>query len=134
VAALQRELRSEPTRKDLIMAKAKPSVALRKRMDAQLALLGNDAEWTEKELEYLDLAGRAVDRAAVVQGVLDAELGRDEPRPSHVVRLSAELRGLERQTAALVAMLNPDGSGPAKSERHQRAARVRWDQQRAMHG
>ncbi|UAK35660.1 hypothetical protein K8O92_12760 [Nocardia asteroides] len=96
-------------------------------MDAALAPVH---EWTEHELEYPTLAGRAADRAEIVQDQLDAELSRDEPRPSSVVRLSAELRALERAQVYLLARLNPAAEGAAKSERHQRAALVRWDRER----
>ncbi|MGW5376224.1 hypothetical protein ACWESM_12330 [Nocardia sp. NPDC003999] len=113
------------------MPRMKPSTALRKRMDAAL---GPGMDWTEQELELLTLAGRAADRVEIVQAQFDRELSRDEPRPMHVVRLSAELRALERAQADLVARLNPVGEGPAKSERHVRAALVRWDRERARHG
>ncbi len=99
---------------------------LRKRLDAQLVA---PLEWTEAESEYITLAGHAADRASVVQGLLDAELAAEEPRAVLVVKLSAELRLLERQQATLISMLNPDGEGTAKSERHRRAARARWDRQ-----
>ncbi|WP_280186163.1 MULTISPECIES: hypothetical protein [Nocardia] len=106
----------------------KPSDEIKQRMDAALP---DGALWTEREEIYLQLAGRAADRAALVQTQLDVELERDEPRASSVVRLSAELRQLERAQADLVARLSPTPGGVAKSERHQRAAVVRWDRARA---
>ncbi|WP_329411943.1 hypothetical protein OG563_06020 [Nocardia vinacea] len=106
------------------------SVALRRRLDASLAA---EAEWTEQELEWLTLAGNAADRAVQVQGLLDAELSRDELRPLVVVKLSAELRALERTQADLVARLTPV-PGPPKSARHVRAANSRWGKVRALRG
>ncbi|WP_433626081.1 hypothetical protein [Nocardia sp. CA-120079] len=108
-----------------------PSDEIKQRMDAELP---RGALWTEREEIYLKLAGRAADRASVLQSQLDAELERDEPRASSVVRLSAELRQLERAQADLVARLSPNPGGAVKSERHQRAAVVRWDRVRRARG
>ncbi|MEU6184539.1 hypothetical protein [Nocardia sp. NPDC047038] len=108
------------------MGKVKPSEELRRRMDAALA---PGHEWTEQEQEYLTLAGQAADRAVVIQAQLDAELAREDPRPNSVVRLSAELRALERAQGDYVARLNPTVD-PPKSERHRRAALSRWDRER----
>lgn len=111
-----------------------PSVALRKRMDAALAELDPPVEWTEHEEEWLSIAGRAADRAMQLQGEFDKELCRgEELRPLILVRLSAELRALEKTQADLVARLNPT-LGPAKSEQHQRAARSRWAKVTSLHG
>lgn len=100
-----------------------PSVRLRRELDAQLK---EGLRWSRQELRYLELAGRAADRAAELESLLSQELVREEPRVASVTRLSAELRLLERQEATLVAMLNPTSVGAAKSERHQRAANARW--------
>lgn len=109
------------------MVQVSASKALARRLNAQLK---DRMVWTEAELEYIALAGRAADRAAQIQGILDAELSCDAPRAAVVARLSAELRLLERQQATLIAMLNPTGVGAAKSERHQRAALSRWNRER----
>lgn len=113
------------------MPRMKPSTALRKRMDAALA---PGMEWSEQEIELLTFAGRAADRAEIIQAQLDRELSREEPRPMNVVRLSAELRALEKVQADMVSRLNPTAEGPAKSQRHVTAALVRWDREKERHG
>jgi hypothetical protein len=47
------------------------------------------------------------------------------------VKVSAELRGCERAVIDAVGKVNA-GLGPAKSARHQRAARSRWDRRDAQ--
>jgi hypothetical protein len=86
------------------------------------------AEFDEYELEALDAACAAADRAEQLQRVYDAELG-GEARPTTLARLSAEIRHCERQSLQMLErlQLTPE---PVKSPRHQRAARTRWDRQR----
>ncbi|MBP1054420.1 hypothetical protein J6397_30185 [Rhodococcus qingshengii] len=89
------------------------------------ATLQKGLEWTELELFALDRAASAADRAERVQKLLDTEIN-GEARPAVVVKLSAELRLLERQVVDMVAKLNPSGVGSAKSPRHVHAAKTRW--------
>lgn len=82
--------------------------------------------WDEAETVALERAGETADRAERVRKLLDTELRKDDPNAALYVKLSAELRALDRLVVDLVAKLNPSGEGPAKSERHQRAANARW--------
>ena len=95
----------------------KPSTALRRRMDAELAA---GMEWTGAELELLDAAGRAADRRGELQALW---AGAEEATVK--VRLSAEIRMLDKEIRECLARLAPSGE-PVKSERHTRAARSRW--------
>lgn len=88
---------------------------------------GQTVVWSEQEEAALERAGETVDRAEKVRKLLDSALKADEPNPSVVVKLSAELRMLDKQVVDLIGKLNPEGEGPAKSQRHVRAARSRWD-------
>ncbi|WP_434158802.1 hypothetical protein C5142_18255 [Rhodococcus sp. BGS-1C] len=87
---------------------------------------GEELAWSEAEIVALERAGETVDRAEKVRKLLDAEMRADEVRPAMVVKLSAELRALDRLVVDLVAKLNPYSEGQAKSNRHQRAANSRW--------
>ncbi|MFC9833183.1 hypothetical protein ACFVKB_05055 [Rhodococcus sp. NPDC127530] len=87
---------------------------------------GQTLVWSEAEEAILERAGETVDRAEHVRKLFASEMA-GEQNPATVVKLSAELRMLDRQVVDLVAKLNPEGVGPAKSARHQRAARSRWD-------
>ena len=102
---------------------------LRARMDEALARAGRDAgqslEWSEVELQALEVAAETADRALVLQGLLEEELA-GENRPMAVVKLSAELRLLDKAVLDVLGRVNV-GPGVAKSERHVRAARSRWD-------
>lgn len=108
------------------------SAAGRRLVDAQNEALRRSSErlgrqllWSEAEAAALERAGETVDRAERIRKLFDAEL-HGEPNPAVVVKLSAELRQLDRQVVALIALLNPEGEGPVKSGRHQRAAHTRW--------
>jgi|GEM_PF-1546323 len=81
-------------------------------------------EWSEAELVALDGACAAADRAEVLQAVFDAEVA-GEKRPSVMVKLSAEMRALDRQAVDMLAKVHP-GLEPAVSARHQKASRERW--------
>lgn len=111
------------------MAELTAGGRLRADMDAALAHASRDAgqrlEWSEQELHVLELAGETADRAAVLKELFAAEQD-GENRPSMLVKISAEVRALNRQVVELVARVNP-GVGAAKSARHVRAARSRWD-------
>jgi hypothetical protein len=77
----------------------------------------------------LETAIESADRAEQVRTLLDAELARPEPRATNVTKLSAEVRLLNKAIMDYVWRLNP-GPGVAKSERHQRAGRARWEAHR----
>ncbi|MEZ0355496.1 hypothetical protein [Mycobacterium sp. SA01] len=105
---------------------------LRAEMDAALRRaseeLGQPAdqplEWTEQEAAALEAACAAADRAEALQVVFDTEKA-GENRPMLLVKVSAELRALDRQVVDLLGKVNP-GIGAAVSPRHQKAARGRW--------
>lgn len=113
----------------------RPRTAAGKRlvdsMNAALARTSTEAGqalvWSEQEEAALERAGETVDRAEQVRKLLASALKSEDPNPSVVVKLSAELRMLDKLTVDLLGNLNPDGEGPAKSARHVRAARSRWD-------
>ena len=88
--------------------------------------LGQNLEWSEREVDIIGRAGSTADRAEELREVYAAERA-GEDRATVSVKLSAELRALDRQVVDLVARVNA-GLGPPKSERHQRAARARWGQ------
>lgn len=103
-------------------------VELRRALDEALQLASEDLnqplEWTEKESAILERACTTADRAAVLRAAFeDEQVG--EKHPSVMVKLSAEIRMLDKQVVDFVAAINP-GDGAAKSERHQRAAASRW--------
>jgi hypothetical protein len=86
--------------------------------------IGQKLEWSEQELLVIDRAAAAADREAVLGRLWKKELTGDAS-PTVLVKLSAEMRACERAVIDLVARVNP-GIGPAKSDRHQRAAQSRW--------
>lgn len=102
---------------------------LRAAMNAALARAskdaGGDLVWDEKEQAALDAACAAADRAERLTGIAQASTDAGE-----VVKLSAELRMLEKHRSDMLARLSLD-TGPAKSARHQRAANARWDRRDA---
>lgn len=103
---------------------------LRTAMDAALQRtrieLGQPTlQFDERELDALNRACDTADRAEVLQQIFNAEQD-DQNRPAVLAKVSAEIRALDRQVVDLVARVNLD-VGPAKSERHQRAARHRWN-------
>jgi hypothetical protein len=108
-------------RADMDSALQRASVAMGQPADQPL-------EWTEQEQVALVAACSAADRAEVLQEGFAAEMA-SEKRPTVLVKLSAEIRSLDRQVVDLLAKLNP-GLGPAVSERHQQASRKRWGVQR----
>ncbi|QRY53390.1 hypothetical protein [Mycolicibacterium septicum] len=94
--------------------------------------LGQTLEWDEDEQLAIDTACRAADRAEDLRTLYDAERA-GQNRPTVVVKLSAELRMVDRQVIELTARVNV-GLGPAKSARHQRAADARWARHRERTG
>lgn len=109
----------------------KPSAGeqLRARLDAELRQAevteGRALEWTPRELQIIDSAAAAADRAVELRKLLDEELARAEPRASSAAKLAAELRMTERAAVDLSYRVSV-GSGAPKSERHVRAAQARW--------
>ncbi|MGE2835457.1 hypothetical protein [Mycobacterium sp. SMC-4] len=85
-------------------------------------------EWTEQEASALEAACTAADRSEVLKSGFDRELA-GENRPSVLVKLSAEVRALDRQVVDLLAKVNV-GLGEGISQRHQRASRARWGAKR----
>lgn len=109
---------------------------LRKMLDdaleRQSKAIGRPLEWSEDELTMLDAACNAANRAEDLRGFY-ADERAGERRATVLVKISAELRMLDRQVVELVARLNV-GVGPAKSARHQRAADARWARERQFRG
>src|SRR5581483_7734285 len=72
---------------------------LRAAMDAALAREAQESdrqlEWDERDTHHLDAAVRCTDRVDILQRQLDVELS-GENRASVVVKISAELRALDR--------------------------------------
>lgn len=89
--------------------------------------LGQVLEWDEHERLALAAAVSSADRREQLQKVYDGELG-GEARPGELVRLSGEIRLLDKLVAESLSKVRV-GVGVAKSDRHQRAARSRWDRE-----
>lgn len=109
---------------------------LRRAFDAALEVgsqqLGKRLEWDEHEAESLRAACSCADRREQLQAAYDAELA-GENRPGALVKLSAELRLLDKEVSSHLARVRV-GPGVAKSERHQRAANSRWSRREAQGG
>ena len=110
--------------------KLSPGDRLRRDMDEALRRAGEDRGvalvWDEVEELALERAADAANRAEEIRLVLDNEMRSEEANPNVIVRLSAELRALDKSVVDLCSRLNL-GIGQAKSARHQKAARARWD-------
>jgi hypothetical protein len=111
-----------------------PTAGQRLRADLDAALahageeLGRQLEFDEAERHVIAQAVAAADRAQEMTVLYRAELARKpEPRPTVLVKLAAEIRLSEKAAVDLVARVNL-GLGAAKSPRHVRAARTRWQQ------
>lgn len=106
---------------------------LRADMDAALAseakASGKSLEWTEAEQHHLAAAARTADRIELLQRQLAAETSGDN-RPTVIVKISAELRALDKAVGDHLSCVTV-GTGRAKSEKHQRAVRARWDRRDA---
>lgn len=80
---------------------------LRRDLDAALREVGEERGltlvWTVREVAWISLACSAADRAEALQRLWDAAQG--EGKAGGLVRLSGELRQLERQVADLVGRL-----------------------------
>ncbi|MDW5610005.1 MULTISPECIES: hypothetical protein [Mycolicibacterium] len=117
------------------MSTKTPSAGARLRADLDTALahasqqLGRELEFDERERLVVDQAVKAADRAEQLAVLYAAELARKpEPRGRTVVALAAEMRLQEKAAVDLTARVNL-GLGAAKSPRHVRASRARWDAQ-----
>lgn len=108
--------------------RADMDAALQRASDALGQPADEPLEWTEQELVALEAACGAADRAEILDAAFAAEIG-GEKRSSVLVKLSAEVRALDRQVVDLLAKVNP-GLGPGLSERHQKASRARWGAKR----
>ena len=107
---------------------------LRENLDKALAAAGREQhrtlEFSEVELEYIGWAMQAVDRAAELRKVYDAELSGvygAEPRPAVLAKLSAEIRACHQLAAALVGKVDL-GTEKVKSPQHVAAGQARWRQ------
>jgi hypothetical protein len=105
---------------------------LRASLDAALAAasreLAAQLEFSEQERLIIDRAAAAADRGEQLQRLYHEHLAAGET--ALAVKVSAELRGCERAVIDAVGKVNA-GLGTAKSTRHQRAARSRWDRRDA---
>jgi hypothetical protein len=86
---------------------------------------GRNLEWSEVERDIIERAAETADRAEELRE-LWAEQRAAGAGATTLVKISAERRHVDKTVIDLVARLN-FGLGPAKSERHQRAVRSRWD-------
>lgn len=109
--------------------KLTPGRRLRADMDTALAeagkKVGKTLEWDEHELQALAAAASAADRKAELDEIYRRELDGDA-RPAVLVKLSTEVRMLEKAVGDHLSRVQV-GVGVAKSDRHQRAAKSRWD-------
>jgi hypothetical protein len=119
---------SEPTRRRRPRAGRELRAQLDKALAAASRELGGQLEWSEVELVIIDRAVAAADRAEELRRVYDGHLAAGET--ALAVKVSAELRGCERAVIDAVGKVHM-GLGQAKSERHVRAARSRWDRRDA---
>ncbi|SUA02954.1 Uncharacterised protein [Mycolicibacterium fortuitum] len=102
---------------------------LRWDMDQAQAEAGRETgqilEWSEHEQQIIDRAATAADRSEQLGRLWKQELA-GEARASVLVKIAAEQRAQDRAVIDLISRVNP-GVGVARSERHTRAARSRWD-------
>lgn len=103
---------------------------LRKAMDRALAQaaedLGEPLDFTEMELAAVVIACQAADRTEQLQKVYDAELANPAANPNTLTKLSAELRGLERQQLDAIGRVKLDPDYLSNVRRN--AVRQRWGQ------
>jgi hypothetical protein len=103
---------------------------LRQRLDEQLAMasedIGYQLEWTQQESATLDRAADAADRAEHLATCWEALTANPETDPALLVKVSGELRALEKSITDLIYRVSLT-EGRAKSPQHQRAAHSRWD-------
>jgi len=107
-------------------ARKTPGKRLRSTLDK---LLPAGVQWDEGELVTLDLIESAVDRAADLQSIFDAETAKPQTSPHRVSVLASEIRQHEANIAKLIDRLDPTMQKP-KSARHVEAANRRWRERR----
>lgn len=104
-----------------------PGCELVAAMERELQQTGEEAgqtlEWSAVEAEALEVAAAAADRVGELREVYESELA-GEAKPTTLAKLSAELRGLERQKLDALARLKFDPDHLSKVRRA--AARKRW--------
>ncbi|OBB10727.1 hypothetical protein A5731_22630 [Mycolicibacterium conceptionense] len=102
---------------------------LREQLDSQLARAGEDIgaqlEWTSQEEIVIARAVDAADRAEHLAGCWDALTANPETDPALLVKVSGELRALEKSINEMVYKVSMS-EDRAKSTQHQRAAQSRW--------
>jgi hypothetical protein len=91
--------------------------------------MGYALEWSEREELIIDRACAAADRGEQLERIYDEHLVAGD-EPGVLVKLSAEIRACERQVVDLTGEVSLDLL-PAKSERHVRVVRARWDRRDA---
>lgn len=101
-------------------------------LKSQSKAIGRPLEWSEDELTMLDAVCNAANRAEDMREFYEAERA-GQNRATVLVKISAELRMLDRQVVELTARINP-GLGTSKSPRHQAAVGVRWARERQRRG
>lgn len=104
---------------------------LRAAWEAELAAVDPTLEWGPHEAAHMDAACRAADRAEALRAAFDAERA-GEQRPDVLVRVSSELRMLDKAIADHLGRITLGEDGRAKSPQHQAAANARWDARRAQ--
>jgi hypothetical protein len=111
-----------------------PTVGARLAADLDAALahaseeVGRQLEFDEAERHVIDQAVAAADCAEEMHAMYRAELARDEPRPTAVVKYAAEMRLQQKQAVDFVARVKL-GLGAARSPQHVRAAQTRWQRE-----
>ena len=91
--------------------------------------LGRDLEFDEAECHVIDQAVASADRAEEMTALYRAELvHKPEPRPTALVKLSAEIRPCEKQAVDFTMRVKVSLGQGIKSPRHQRAVPARWQQ------
>jgi hypothetical protein len=84
---------------------------------------GHELEWSAVDSAALDVAAAAADRVAELRQVYEKELG-GQARPATLAKLSAELRGLEKQQLDALGKISLDPERLSKVRR--KAAQSRW--------
>ena len=98
-------------------------------LEAAAAAAGRPLEWSEAELDLIERAAHAADKADQMRELYAAEEA-GEHRLTTMVKLSAEMRLCDKQAADLVARLQPNPAVPhRKSPQHVRAGKARWARQ-----
>lgn len=85
--------------------------------------LGQTLQWSQQELQVIERAVTAADRSEALGKLWKKELA-GEARPTVLIKLAAEQSAQDKAVVDLISRVNP-GVGPAKSERHMRAANFR---------